>query len=39
METHWTNETPADRLKELLNNFTIKKEIIEKFTMFVAIKN
>ena len=35
----WTNETPADRLKELLNNFTIKKEIIEKFTMFIAIKN
>ena len=35
----WTNEIPADRLKELLNNFTIKKEIIEKFTMFVAIKN
>lgn len=35
----WTNETSADRLKELLNNFTIKKEIIEKFTMFVAIKN
>jgi hypothetical protein len=35
----WTNEIPADRLKELLNNFTIKKEIIEKFTMFIAIKN
>lgn len=35
----WTNEIPADRLRELLQDFTIKKEIIEKFTMFVAIKN
>lgn len=35
----WTNEFPADRLRELLQDFTIKKEIIEKFTLFVAIKN
>ena len=34
----WTNEEPADRLRELLLGFIIKKETIEKFTMFIAVK-
>ena len=34
----WTNEEPADRLRELLKGFKIIKETIEKFTMFIAIK-
>ena len=34
----WTNVEPADRLRELLSGFIIKKETIEKFTMFIAVK-
>jgi superfamily II DNA or RNA helicase/ubiquinone/menaquinone biosynthesis C-methylase UbiE len=34
----WTNDQPADRLRELLTGFKIIKETVEKFTMFIAIK-
>ena len=34
----WTNDQPADRLRDLLGGFKIIKETIEKFTMFIAIK-
>jgi hypothetical protein len=34
----WTNEEPADRLRELLTGFKIITEKIEKFTMFIAVK-
>jgi len=34
----WTNDQPADRLRDLLSGFKIITEKIEKFTMFIAIK-
>jgi hypothetical protein len=35
----WTNVEPADRLRELLAEFKIITEKIEKFTMFIAVKH